>query len=465
MNISAFDLLIIVVYCLTFILVGIYINKKKVKTAADFNTAGQSMGLWTIVGTTTASCMGATIVFGNYEIVHRGGMSGLASSFAFYIGWWGFVLLCGHLRRSNATTLPGFLEEKYDLQTRRSSSIFVGMNAIANTAAQFLAFGTMCAALNLCDTTKGTVIGAVIILLFTVFSGLWGVAITDAIQSIGLLIACLIVIPVAVFRQAGGIGTVFAQTPPEMLNPLKGLPLLTLAGYFLSNFLIVIAHPSYSQRVFAAKDEKTAVRGQIISCILCSVVVVIAVLPAFAIRIIYPDMAVGSEFVPRFIADYMPIGITGILLALILGLLLTTGDTYLLLLSSTIVEDLIKPSKKDVDDVEMLKLSRILTVVLTAIVLVMALYVKSIYELFIIGSSAYGAAMAFPVLFGCLSKDVSAKYTNIAILAGGGISFLWDMTLKASTGVRGVFIGATINLIFCIIGVYAARAEKAKNAK
>ena len=71
MKVPFLDYAVILIYILAFIAIGAVITKKKVKSAADYSTASRGMGLFTVVGSTVATCMGATIIFGNFQLVHR----------------------------------------------------------------------------------------------------------------------------------------------------------------------------------------------------------------------------------------------------------------------------------------------------------------------------------------------------------------------------------------------------------
>lgn len=313
--------------------------------------------------------------------------------------------------------------------------------------------------LGICDKTTGTIAGAVVIVLFTVFSGLWGVAITDTIQSVLLVVGVGIIIPAMAFANAGGIAHVMANTDPSRLDPFIGISPIVMVGWFLSKTLSCGAHPAYAQRIFAAKNTGTAVTGTIVSDIICVIVFVVAALPAFCIPFLFPDMANGDMLVPMVVANFFPPVAKGIMISALLGLLLTSGDTWLLLISSTITEDILPAIKPDIDSQKMLKYNRIIVVLSTVVVILLAWYWNSVYQLFKVGGSAYGAGVFFPLILGCFWKRAKTKAINLAMFVGATVSIVWDYTLKKPTDIDGVIPGAILCLGICLIGSLMAEEK------
>jgi len=287
-SLGAVDLCVVILYIASMIGIGIWAGKR-VKKASDFTTAGQGMPLKIVVGSTVATCLGASIAFGNLELIHETGLSGLVAVFFWYVGWLFLVLMAKRLRASGATSIPTYLEMRYNHNTRRIGSYCVLIMTITSVAAQYLAIGSMCVALDICDKTTGVIVGAVVILLFTVFSGLWGVAITDTIQSVLLVVGIGFIVPVLAFKTAGGWNFVISNTDPNRLNPLYGIAPLPMLGWFFTKALNAGAHPAYAQRLFSAKDDKTAVRGMLIADLICVVVFICAALPAFTDSPVVPE--------------------------------------------------------------------------------------------------------------------------------------------------------------------------------
>ena len=149
MTISSLDYVVLIVYLFAFIFAGYVISKKMVKSSRDFATAGQGMGFLTVVGSTVATCMGASIIFGNFQLMYSSGLRGFLIGYFWHIGWIFLVLMSGRLRKSGATSIPQYLEMRYSPFVRKVASYAVLCMGIASTAAQFRAAGSMSEALGL----------------------------------------------------------------------------------------------------------------------------------------------------------------------------------------------------------------------------------------------------------------------------------------------------------------------------
>lgn len=451
------DYLVIILYVAGMALIGA-LASRKIKDAKDFSSAGQSLPWYLAAGSTIATCMGANMVLGKYDLIYQAGMSGLTASLFWWLGWIFLLLMAGRLRKSGAVSIPSFLEKRYNSRTQKYSSVCVLLMTISSCAAQFLSVGTICEALGICSRETGVWVGAALIILFTIFSGLWGVTITDTIQSVILMIAFGIVFPVLVFRQAGGWQAIVdynTRISPDRMDLFAGIAPVTMLGWAAYYILCTGADPSFSQRIFSAKNMKSALLGQIAAWIptllICGF---LSALPGLAIGKIFPDISYGSEFTPLFLVTYVPPIVRGLMLASLLGLMLTSGDTYLLLLASTVTDDLVRPRKPDMKEKQLLFVNRLVCVLSAVVICAMALYVDSIYQLLKTGGGAYGAGVFVPLLLGCFWKKARASAINAGILAGGFCSFCFDMFLKIPLGLDmdGVLLGAAVCLVCCVGG-------------
>lgn len=449
--ISAIDFGIIFLYIISFIVIGIVITKKKVKSASDYTNAGQSLTLLVIIGSTLATNMGSAVIFGNYQLIHNSGIWGVFTFLGWYVGWFILAFTSRKMRSTGATSIPNYLERRFGPLARNIAAVAVLCMGIASTAAQFKSVGSVTASLGLCDANTGILVGALVILLFTVFSGLWGVAITDTIQSILILITVGLVVPVVAFKAAGGVNAAVTSITPIPFEDC-GLGLGIFLSYWLADFFSGGAHPAYCQRSLAAKSDDIAWKGQVITCIISLVITLVASSPALFINKIFPDMVDGSQFVPTLIATYFPVGLKGLALACILGLLLTTGDTFLLLLSSTITDDIVRPRKPDINDKKLLNLGRLVCILGTVVIVGLALYIPTITELFKLGGSAVGCTTFFPITLGCFWKKLNTKAAVASMYVALPTSIIWDLFLKSATGMGGSLIAAPVSLAICVIG-------------
>lgn len=447
------DGIVILLYVTFFVGLCVYTNKKT--QAKDFTNAGRRLSWIMVAGSTIATTMGGNMVIGKYDLILEAGMAGITSSLFWWVGWIFLLIMAVPLRKSGVASIPMFLEKRYNEGTRKISSYCVLISSISSCAATFLAIGTIFEALGLCDRRVGTLLGAVIVVLLTLPSGLYGVVLTDTIQAVIILVTFGFVFPVMVFRTAGGIEAVIASQTPERLSLVQGIAPITMIGWAVSNSLSTGAEPNFAQRIFAARSTKDAFIGSIVAWGASLLVAgIISALPALAMTNIFPDITLGSTFTVRFVTTYFPVALKGLVLSVLLGLTLTSGDSYLLLLGSTFVDDVVRSKRRKLSDKKVLMITRVSCVVFAMLLCMMALYVDKIYALFKIGASAYGAGVFFPLILGCFWKKADARAATAAMLVGCLSSFGFDMFLKVPFGfdMDGVIIGAAMNLVIMVVG-------------
>lgn len=464
MLLNGIDIGVIVLYNVILIAVGIVLAKRKVKKASDFTTASQSLGTWTIAGAIISTCMGASILFSNFQLILSTGIKGMLTTGFWYVGWVILIFLVGRMRATGATSIPDFISRRFGTKAQKIAAWATVIMGLSSCAAQFKSIGAMMQSLGICSPTVGIIIGAGIIVLFTFFSGLWGSAVTNSIQSIFILIVCALVIPLVASNAAGGFSTAMANVPAEQLS-FEGSSMSTALffSYFVGSTIQVAVHPSYSKYSLSAKDRKSAVAGQAIACVVSLVVTIIAILPAFWIGQIFPDMTDGSLFVPRLVATYLPAGVRGFIIAIVLSLLITTGNTFLLLLTSSITDDVIRPLYPNMEDKKLLGINRLIIVAGAALIAALAIAIPDIVTAFKIGGNAFGPTVGIPVLLGFFWKKVNEKAINIGMIAGCATSVGLDIIFVATGGDPvGNIYACAVSLVICVVGSLVLNSKEGK---
>ena len=301
-------------------------------------------------------------------------------------------------------------------------------------------------------------------MLITIFGGLYSVAVTDTIQAVLLTLGIGIILPIVAFRAAGGVGEVFETV--ESVNPgilnWGSISALEIIGYIFVYAFNAGSHAGYSQRIMASVDEKTAVKGSILSNIITLVMAFSIVSVAFCAYKLIPNLENPEMIVPILIQQLFPPVIKGALLAALIALVISTADSFLLLLGTTCANDICRSFKPNINGDQLLKLSRIFTVVGGIIALGLALSGGSVFTLMRSGGAAYGAGMFIPLVCACFVKNLKTKAVNIGMLAGCFSTLIWNATLKASTGINGIIIGGIICAVCIFVFSAAFKGEEAE---
>ena len=162
---NGIDFGVIILYNVILIAVGMYLAKKKIKKASDFTTAGQSLGTFTVAGSIISTCMGASILFSNYQLIHAGGIRAAITSAFWYGAWLILVLLVGRVRKTGASSIPDYISKRFSPRAQKISAWAIVLVGLSTCAAQFKSIGAMAEALNICNPTTGIILGATVIVL------------------------------------------------------------------------------------------------------------------------------------------------------------------------------------------------------------------------------------------------------------------------------------------------------------
>lgn len=445
-------------YLAAIIGIGFYCSKK-IENAKDFTSAGQNLTLPLILGSVLASWFGAYSGAGGPEYIYNVGMVAFTTFLGYHVGLFGLACLAKPLRASGAVTFPEFISTQFGDKARTASSIASILTLIGTTAGQFIACGTVAELLGLCSFQQGIVFGGIIIVVLTITGGLYGVALTDTVQQIFITCICVIAVPAVAFSKAGGFTYVMENTDPARLSLLSGLAPVAILSAFAANALAFATDPAFAQRIFAAKDIKSAVVGSHLGNLLAVIMSLPIFLAVFTIPFIFPEMTIASQFAPTTIITYMPPVIKGIGIGAFSSLLLTTGDTYLLTTASVVTTDIMPKFRPNASDKDTLLWSRLTTVATGVVCILLGLYLQNIYNAITLFYGAYGAAITVPVFISCIAKD---KVDNRVVAPSIYITLIAVVAIDVISGTRnGVFFGVAISLLILLGGTIMIRNKDA----
>lgn len=446
------DILVIILYFIGMIAVGI-ISSKKVKDSDSYATADHSLSFKVMVGTSIATCLGASNAIGQPGMTWEVGMASLLVLATWHCGW--LVLLCfaKRLRASGATTLPDFLSMRFGKSTKVIASLITLVFLISSTAAQTAAVARILEGLGLLKYETAVIVSGLIIILYTVFGGLYAVAVSDTIQAVLLIGGIGIAMPVVAFAKAGGVGYVFANSSPEILR-WDGVAPKALLGWVVAYIFAAGSQPAYIQRILASKDEKTAFWGSLTSNIICLFFGCVIAASVVCMPFLFPNLNNGELWTITAIFNLFPPVIRGAVMAALIGLVMSTADSFLLLIGTTASSDVCAAVFPELSKKKLLTLSRIFVVVGGLLGIGLSLGGTGVLKLFKTGAAAYGAGLFIPMVCACYWKKATTKAVNIGMIVGCITTIGWNLSLK-STGIDGVIIGV-ICCFVCVIAVSMA---------
>ena len=422
----------VVAYLLVSVLIGLYVARN-VHSAADYAVAGRHLSLPIVTATVFATWFGSETVLGISSTFVEEGLSGIvadpfgASMCLILAG----LFIAPKIYRLNLLTLGDYYRVRYNRAVEVFCSACIVVSYLGWVAAQISALGLIFNVLSDGAVSQewGMVIGASVVLIYTLFGGMLSVAILDFIQMV-VIAAGLVYIMWLVADLAGGVGTVVdhaeaagkLQFFPEEFSYVLWVPFV---GAFLTMAFGSIPQQDIFQRISSAKDEKTAVRGAVLGGSLYFFFAFIPVFLAYGAIMIDPETftAMVSEdsqmVLPNLVLNHTPVFAQIVFFGALLSAIMSTSSATLLAPAVSFSENIVKNIYPKMDDKTLLLTMRISVFVFTIIVVAFAINSES--SIFEMVESAYEITLAaafVPLVMGLYWKRATSQGAVWSIVVG-----------------------------------------------
>jgi len=469
-------LTLVIAYLLVTIAIGL-VAAKRVKTSADFAIAGRHLPLAMIVTTTFATWFGAETVLGIPAKFVNSGLNGVvedpfgAGSCLILVG----LFFAGKLYRMNLLTISDYYRERYGRSVEVICSIIIMVSYLGWVSAQITALGLVFNLLSggVISMPWGMTIGVVSVLAYTLFGGMWSVAITDFMQMI-ILVVGLAVLAVYAGDQAGGADKVIALAVSQDLFKFLPEPNMKDILFFLAAAITImfgsIPQQDVFQRVMSANSLNAATKGPIIGGI-CYIL--FAFVPMFLVvsaLIIMPEQAAQlieedpQKVLPTLVMTQMPFIMQVLFFGALLSAIKSCASATLLAPSVTFTENIWRQFFPHQGDKQSLLAMRVTVLVFSALVLLYAIQMQgsSIYEMV---SGAYQVTLVgafIPLLFGLYWTKATTQGAILSIAFGLSTWLLLLMT-PAGEEFPAQLAGVLASLAGMLIGSLAPQVLKNKH--
>ena len=410
-----------------------------------------------LVFTVLATFVGGGTSIGLIAMGYESGLAAVGIGIAYVIGFMIMFFFAGKIRTLGATnkiySLPHFLNHSYTSDDNPGfakifSATVSGVNIFIFfflLAAQFVAMASLLKFSFEIGYTTAAIISAIIVIVYTAIAGLSGVIITDMIQFIAILIMIVLIFIPGIVNDTAFFSRL-DELPAEMLNgSYYGWIFLIALPLFLS--WSVLVRMDIWQRVLAAKDEKTAKRVSIISGLGMLPFYIIFPLVGMSIRIISEETVDPKDVAYIFINNHSSGFIFGFAIVGLLSALMSSGDSFLNIISISAVKDFAGWGKsKEVGNIY--SKIRYITIIFGIIALFVALVFPYIVDLMIVGISTI--ALFVPITLFALTSKNAIKYRKAAlasILLGFAVNivlFTWGILSPEQFSAKSSFIPAFI---------------------
>ncbi|MDN3669549.1 sodium:solute symporter [Echinicola jeungdonensis] len=439
------DFAVVGLYLVTLIGIGYYVSFKK-KRASDENLflAGNSLG-WPSIGFTMwGTNVGPSMLIASASIGYTTGV--VAGNFAWYAFIFIFLLAVVFAPRylgARVQTLPEFMGERFGNSTRNILAWYTIVTILVSWLSLTLfAGGILIRQILNFPMWLSVVVLILIAAFFTIAGGLKAIAYTNVFQMVLLILVSLVLTLTGLYK-VGGVGELIDQTPSEYWNLLlpnddPNYPWIAIAlGYPVMGVWFWCTDQSMVQSILGAKNLKQGQMGANFTGWLKILDVALFIIPGIICYVLFPDLDNPDEAYMTMVTKLFPVGMTGLIMAVLIAALVSTIDSALNALSTVFTMDIyVKKYRPEASQKQIVTIGRIVTVLGAIIAIFMTLAIDSIkgLNLFDVFQSILGfiaPPMSVVFLFGVLWKKTTTRAANTILILGTilslgiGVLYLW----------------------------------------
>ena len=452
-------LIVLIIYLAIMLGIGIA-AKSKISVPDDYYLAGRGLPWPVLMLTMAATYIGATATLAKTGLGYTTGMSAIMATVMAMAGMAVFGYLSPKVnqigREYQIGSVSQLIKYRFGSVAGILAAIIVIWAQVGTLAGQITGAGSL---LPTVFRTTGisvsyemvTLALVLIMIAYTLLSGMFGVAYTDVIQVLILLICLGCFLPFIMVSQAGGWEHIVSVVPKDHLSLKPGVFMI---GLMFNYFFYFMSGPPYWQRAFAAKTPKSG-RGAIMaSSALIIVYTVMVTIVGIAAVVLYPTLPEGvgadSIAVIAVLDMYHPV-FAAIVVVAIMAAIMSTMDSYLLTAAQAVVSDIVKVLKPTISLKDELRLSKVGVAAIAILSYVMALYIRNIIAVLQIGMGFYSATMAAPIICATFWKKSTKQGCFASMLCGCATYLIWRFVLERPFGLDPAVPGGCVAVLVMVV--------------
>jgi sodium/proline symporter len=407
-------LVTLVIYNALLIGVGLWARNRN-KDVQDYFLAGRGLGAWVAAVSASASSSSAWTLLGVSGAAYAWGLPALwifpSTVGGFLLNWaWVAPRLQKLAATEQAVTLSEVVVPKSIGGNRRlilrTAALIIVFCFTFYIASQFEAAGKAFESVFEISKQNSILIGAAIVLVYTLLGGFWAVSVTDSIQGLLMAVAAMI-LPVVALSAVGGFSALGAGLA-EIGNAGSPTGGSLIVGIFFVLGLMGIGinypgQPHVVNRFMALKDDNALRQGRIIAMTWAVLVYAGMLLLGLCARVLFADLGDSEQVLFKVATDLLPAVVAGVMLAAVMSAIMSTADSQLLVAAST---------------------RRTVVVVLIMATVLALVWRADIFSRVLFAWSAAGSAFGPILIMRLIGRAVSPAATLAAMLAGFGLTVI-----------------------------------------
>ncbi|NUQ82650.1 MAG: sodium/solute symporter [Bacteroidetes bacterium] len=432
---STLDLTIILAYFTLTLGIGLWVSRRRDQTSEDYFLAGRNLG-WVAIG--------LSLFATNISSEHILGLAGTGASRGLASGsfeWMAVIILIAMgwfiapvFIRLGLFTVPEYLEIRYDRRSRHYlTTVSIVAYIITKISVMLFAGGILLQHLLGWDMYSGAILLVLFTGIYTVVGGLTAVVWTQVFQSV-VLIAGSLVVTLLGLQAVGGWDGLVDKLPAghfTMFKPMDdpdfpwtgivfGAPILGFWYWCTDQYIV--------QRVLGARSVTEARWGTFFAAVLKLIPVFVMVLPGLIAVALFPDIS-GDDAYPALISgSLLPIGLKGLVVAGILGALMSSLAAVMNSAATLFTVDFYQPRNPGASERKLILAGRLATLFITITAILWVPLTKLITSNIYIYMQSVQAYISPPIvavfLFGLFTKRATATAAFSSLVVGGALGLL-----------------------------------------
>ncbi|MCP5506079.1 MAG: sodium/proline symporter [Chlamydiales bacterium] len=435
-------LLAIGIYVAILFFIG-FLSYKRTQTASDFIIGGRGLNYWLTAMAAHASDMSSWLFMGFPAVIFTGGLFNAWFAVGltlFMLLNWLFIAPRVRIKTEeyNSMTFSSFFESRFHdtsgmirICTAIISLIFYTIYISAGIVGLGILVDTLFGIPYLISIS----VGILVVIPYLFIGGYTTLAWIDLFQGLFLLLV-IVLVPAIILPKVGGVVGVkealqahhlsFSMIPNTNATTFWSI-LFSLCGWGIGYF----GQPHIVTKFMGIKNVSHIKKSMMVG--MCWQVIALGSATAIGlIGIAYFKQGLGnSELVfVEMVKDTFPPMVMAFMLCGVLGATISTMDSQILVLASSLTEDFYKRIfHKNATSKQLLWVSRMFVLAVTAFAFIIAFFkVSTIYSLVLYAWSGLGSAFGPLLVFSLYSKRANKYGAWAGIITGGLISIFWPLT-------------------------------------
>lgn len=460
------DLLVIALYLVFLLYIGFQLFRRRPADVSEFLLAGRKLTLPSFVATLVTTWYGGILGVGEFS--YKYGISNwLVFGVPYYIAAIIFALLLAkRARRLKLYTIPHQLDTHYGKVASIIGAVFLFVMTVP--AAYILMLAVLLKFFFGWSLLTGLIIGAVVSTCYVLIGGFHSVVRTDKLQFAFMFGGFMLILPIAVC-QYGGLDFLRANVPAAhfIWHGGNDAPYI-FVWYFIA--LATLVEPSFYQRCFAAKNERVAKNGILLSVLFWLFFDFMTTFTGMYARAILPNLADPVTAYLALAAKVLPPVVRGLFFVGLLATIMSTIDSYSFLAAMTLGRDVIWRLKKDAPEIKVNQYTRWSLIVSALVAIIIAYYAQSIIRIWKDIGSIGTPALLVPLVTSFFDKIRMRKgFVIISMIGSALIAGFWVFSKQIHAldgnyflGLEPIYPGLGFSLLIFLFDYFHQKINSSK---